>query len=798
MLNDIQLESYLESKGLSEKARQYIRKVRSSEPSRSVTEGCYQNTSSLIYSEKMGHTIQSESGTGETPAIYEYEYLETVYEYWEQLPPVKVRGFNKSGNLSSWTIRTDFLILFKHGVEIHEIKADSFIAKKLAEGHPAWRKDEFGEVHYDPAEQYYSSIGLKYRVRPISSLNKTLLSNQKLLLSSRTMKEPDLALIQKTKELLAKSFSIKMDELMAELNIRDATPLIQMVDKQLIFCELDQEFLSDYENVFLSLTAQLSKQSRYLRISESKARSLITYEDRFLPSRKEAEKALDRLRQIEEGRNDSTARHWKKKVKDGILEGLTEFECLLPKHRNCGSRKPRTSAKEQELFFQSVRKYYATPKRPSVKSAYIRYKKLVRDIDNGDEPLSEKAYRNRIKNMDQMKLAHARGGKRMMYSKSNTSSVVDRSLKSKVAFQRAHIDHHVVKCFLVWGNDGKIEYVGRPWLTLLIDEATDMVLGYHFSFAKPTRMADGCVLRDCVRRYGKLPEEIVADHGSDFKSVYFRSLLASEKMTLTFRPKSMSKAGSEVERFFNEFQTQWLNQRQGNMVDKYAARSVDGKFASRKMAVSEPADLLREFGQYLEHRNNKLKGAKTKTAAGAFAGSNQVYGFVGRQIVYDERFIVSSAVETEKYSVDRNDIKIDEIRYSHPELRNTRLTKSKIEVRIEPENPYIVYAFVNNKWVSCVATGAVEFMEKTIINQRVETLKIRGAGTLRSLAKENAQSELADLLDDADKYLEQEKGIRPVDEVKSDVAAHELDINIFEQLANENPQQLPTSIWSAS
>ena len=109
---------------------------------------------------------------------------------------------------------------------------------------------------------------------------------------------------------------------------------------------------------------------------------------------------------------------------------------------------------------------------------------------------------------------------------------------------------------------------------------------------------------------------------------------------------------------------------------------------------------------------------------------------------------------------------------------------------------YLVYAYVNNRWVSCVATGAVEFMEKTAINQRVETLKIRGAGTLRALAKDRAQDELADLLNVADKRLEtaRQQGWVDLDETDSD--ATETSINIFEQLANAELHQLPTTTWS--
>lgn len=58
MLSDVQKDSYFESKKFSDEARKYIRMVSSSEPSRSVKEVRYQNTSSVIYAENGEHIVQ--------------------------------------------------------------------------------------------------------------------------------------------------------------------------------------------------------------------------------------------------------------------------------------------------------------------------------------------------------------------------------------------------------------------------------------------------------------------------------------------------------------------------------------------------------------------------------------------------------------------------------------------------------------------------------------------------------------------------------------------------------------------
>ena len=335
----------------------------------------------------------------------------------------------------------------------------------------------------------------------------------------------------------------------------------------------------------------------------------------------------------------------------------------------------------------------------------------------------------------------------------STIDVKHRSLKAKVAFSKAHLDHHLVKCWLIWGTDKNTVFIGRPLLSLLIDEAKDKVLAWHFTFAKPSRAVDACVLRNCVRSFGALPEEIFTDHGSDFTSVYVRSVLASERVTLSFREKGKSQAGSEVERIFGEFMRTWLCQRDGNIVDKHAARAIDGKFSAKKHALLKPEDLIREFEEFINFREGKLVGTKTETINKSFENSVRTFGCVGRKVSFNENFIVATAVDVRDYTIERNSIKIDGIRYSNALLKDARRAKVKFDVRIEPENPYVVYAFVKNKWISCIATGYVEFMEKTHVNQQVETLKIRGAGSLRGLAKRKAQGDLADLFDSADKKL---------------------------------------------
>ena len=88
-------------------------------------------------------------------------------------------------------------------------------------------------------------------------------------------------------------------------------------------------------------------------------------------------------------------------------------------------------------------------------------------------------------------------------------------------------------------------------------------------------------------------------------------------------------------------------------------------------------------------------------------------------------------------------------------------------------------------------------MERTSISKRVETLKIRGAGSLRAYAKRHAQDDLAERLNKADERLKKAKEVGWLEvEDLPNTEDTEVSINIFEQLANAEVQRLSTSTWN--
>jgi len=61
------------------------------------------------------------------------------------------------------------------------------------------------------------------------------------------------------------------------------------------------------------------------------------------------------------------------------------------------------------------------------------------------------------------------------------------------------------------------------------------------------------VLRECVRRHGRFPQNLVVDGGKEFESVYFDTLLARFECIKKTRPPAKARFGSVCERLFGTF-----------------------------------------------------------------------------------------------------------------------------------------------------------------------------------------------------------------------------------------------------
>ena len=104
-----------------------------------------------------------------------------------------------------------------------------------------------------------------------------------------------------------------------------------------------------------------------------------------------------------------------------------------------------------------------------------------------------------------------------------------------------------------WSARALGRILGRPWYTMLTDAFSRRLLAIFLTFDPPSYRSCMMVLRECVRRHGRLPQSLVVDGGKEFGSVYFDTLLARFECTKKTRPPAKARFGSVCERLFGDF-----------------------------------------------------------------------------------------------------------------------------------------------------------------------------------------------------------------------------------------------------
>src|SRR5262245_59040680 len=114
MFDDDTFDQWCQHLNLSESTREIIRQIRSSDPARRVGRRAG-NVSGRYPSRKMRRTIQFESHRNELAAIHEYEHDETIHEFYDQPPPVKLDYLTKNGRPIAVWHTADFFVIGKDG-----------------------------------------------------------------------------------------------------------------------------------------------------------------------------------------------------------------------------------------------------------------------------------------------------------------------------------------------------------------------------------------------------------------------------------------------------------------------------------------------------------------------------------------------------------------------------------------------------------------------------------------------------------------------------------------------------------
>lgn len=361
-------------------------------------------------------------------------------------------------------------------------------------------------------------------------------------------------------------------------------------------------------------------------------------------------------------------------------------------------------------------------------------------------------------------------------------------------FHIAHIDHTPLPIRFRAQHDGRV--LKTIWLTLMVCTFTRRILAYYLTFDPPSYRSCMMVIRECVRRHGRISQFIVVDRGPEFDSIYFETLVAALKCHKKRRKTARPHDGSVIESLFGTTQEAFIHNLLGNTQAESQYRKVTKETSPSRLAIWTYEAFSREFERYL----NTVYDQNHHTALGCspLEAYNAGIALTGRRqhvrIVFNEAFLLmtmpSTAKGTAKVTV--RGIKVNYCYYSSPALRILSAIGERVPVRFDPFNMGIAYAYIDNKWHECRSEHYVMFRgrsqrEVQLASERLRE-KFRLAGTQESV---NAQR-LANFLTTAE--AEEALALQRLHQLEMESSAPTVTSDVLlEATSSDNVVELGTS-----
>jgi putative transposase len=170
MFKDDEFDLWCLRNEITEPAKSYIQMIRSSEPSRRVQSGPV-NVSGLFPSIKMSCFIQFESHKNELPRIHEKDRCKKTIEFYDQPEPIKLNMKGVDGRNLSFMRTPDMFCIEADGAGWEEYKPEKTLLELEAKNPNYYCRDEKGNWHCPPGEQFALQFGFFFRVKSSRDLN---------------------------------------------------------------------------------------------------------------------------------------------------------------------------------------------------------------------------------------------------------------------------------------------------------------------------------------------------------------------------------------------------------------------------------------------------------------------------------------------------------------------------------------------------------------------------------------------------------------------------------------------------
>lgn len=400
---------------------------------------------------------------------------------------------------------------------------------------------------------------------------------------------------------------------------------------------------------------------------------------------------------------------------------------LIPKVAERGNRVPRLGQIVYDLADTVIREEYLSPKRPSV--AYVYGIFLNACEKNGVCAPTRKWFHSEINAIRKEQITERREGRRAAYKlRVKIGNLEENGTHGDYPWQIVHVDHTEIDVELIDEETG--ENLGRPWLSLMFDAFSRRVLAFYLTFDPPCTRSVMMLLRDCVRRFKRLPSNLVIDGGKEFGSKAFETFTVNHEITVHKRPPAQARFGSVIERYFGTANKQLFHVLAGNTQNTKNVRQLTKSVNPKNLAVwslERLTELLSDFcfGHYDKTPHPALHMSPAdKYESGILSAGLRDF----RTIPYDETFRFLTMCSTGKTTAKIQPglgVKILYVYFWNEAMLDPEWEGKEVPVRYDPEDLGTAYARIGKQWVCCISAYKSLLSGRSLKQLKIAATEIR-------------------------------------------------------------------------
>ena len=380
---------------------------------------------------------------------------------------------------------------------------------------------------------------------------------------------------------------------------------------------------------------------------------------------------------------------------------------LYSKWSNQGNRSKRMHD-EVEACIQPAIDFFISPLRPTRQAAYEILENKVVEINllRRQKGLLEHtipSYQTFLNRLAKVTPYAKRKGQYGQHKADIEFNPVGTGVVTSRVMERISVDHTRLDLFVIDSESGLP--LGRPWLTLAVDEYSRSIVGFYISFRDPDFIVLLKLIRSIVEDkrhlneqfpflqkewlcYG-IPELFVFDNGREFWCDDLEKVLAELNIQYTFNPVQHPWYKGKVERKFGAINTGLLSQMSGKTFNSIAERD---DYNPKKNAVIRFNSFIDIFYKWVIDEYQITPTTEEQIIPNVY-WNQSVDEFPPRVIEPDRMGIILGRPEESKLR--RGGIYFKKIRYESEELAAYRATVGSVKAsyKVDPDNLSAIYVY---------------------------------------------------------------------------------------------------------